>query len=220
MVGPGLDRLSVAVSSPLRQVALLGGSFDPVHLGHVALAQAALKQLPIDALWWVPVGQPWQKERALTPAPHRVAMLELTIGRDTRQHIETCEIERAGPTYTVDTLRSLVSRHPGVVWHLLLGWDQFVNLPSWKQWAEVVSRVRLAVVPRPGAAAALPPELQGLPVTHLLMAPWDVSSTALRADAAQGRGILDRVSAPVARYIAEHGLYSTRPPSQELNGHP
>jgi nicotinate-nucleotide adenylyltransferase len=220
VVRPGLDRLITAMSSPARQVALLGGSFDPVHLGHVALAQAALQQLPIDALWWVPVGMPWQKERALTPAPHRVAMLELTIGRDRRQSIETCEIERTGPTYTIDTLRALVSRHPGVVWHLLLGWDQFLNLPTWKQWNELVSRVRLAVVPRPGAATALPPELQGLPVTRLLMAPWDVSSTALRADVAQGRGVLDRVSAPVARYIAEHGLYSNRPSSQELNGHP
>jgi nicotinate-nucleotide adenylyltransferase len=102
----------------------------------------------------------------------------------------------------------------------LLGWDQFLNLPTWKQWNELVSRVRLAVVPRPGAATALPPKLQGLPVTRLLMAPWDVSSTALRADVAQGRGVLDRVSAPVARYIAEHGLYANRPSSQELNGHP
>ncbi len=208
------------MSSLARQVALLGGSFDPVHLGHVALAQAALQQLPIDALWWVPVGLPWQKDRALTLAPHRVAMLELTIGRDPRQRLEPCELERAGPSYTIDTLRTLVSRHPGVVWHLLLGWDQFLNLPTWKQWNEVVSRVHLAVVPRPGAAAALPPELQGLPVTRLLMAPWDVSSTALRADVEQGRGILDRVSAPVARYIAAQGLYSTRLPSQELNGHP
>ncbi len=208
------------MGSPLRQVALLGGSFDPVHLGHAALAQAALQQLPIDALWWLPAGQPWQKNRALTPAEHRVAMLDRAIGRDSRQRIETCELERPGPTYTIDTLRALSERHPGVVWHLLLGWDQFLNLPTWKQWTEVVSRVRLAVVPRAGAASALVPELKTVPFQPLLMAPWEVSSTAIRADVALGRGILDRVSAPVARYIAEHGLYSTRPPSQELNGHP
>ncbi|MBM3389459.1 MAG: nicotinate (nicotinamide) nucleotide adenylyltransferase [Betaproteobacteria bacterium] len=208
------------MSSPSRQVALLGGSFDPVHLGHVALAQAALHQLPIDALWWLPAGLAWQKDRALSPAPHRLAMLELTVGRDPRQRIETCELERTGPTYTIDTLHELIKRYPGVVWHLLLGWDQFLNLPTWKQWTDVVSRVRLAVVPRTRPVAALPPELQALPVQQLLMAPWEVSSTAIRADVGQGRVILDRVSAPVARYIDEHGLYLTRPPSQELNGHP
>ncbi len=199
---------------PLRQIALLGGSFDPVHLGHQAMAQAALQQLPIDELWWVPVGQAWQKSRALTPAHHRVAMLERAIGRDPRQRIETCEIERSGPTYTIDTLNTLVARHPGVVWHLLLGWDQFLNLPTWKQWPDVASRVKLAVVQRPGptpgvAASAVPAELQGLSIEHLHMAPWNVSSTAIRADAAQGRAVLDRVSAPVARYISDRGLYRT-----------
>ena len=200
------------MSAPPRQVALLGGSFDPVHLGHQALAQAALQQLPIDELWWVPVGQAWQKSRALTPAPHRVAMLERAIGRDTRQRIETCEIERSGPTYTIDTLNILAARHPGVVWHLLLGWDQFLNLPTWKQWPEVVARVHLAVVQRPDQpSAASPPEgpaeLKTLPVHHLHMAPWNVSSTAIRADVALGCSVLDRVSAPVARYIDDQGLY-------------
>lgn len=195
------------MSRPLRQVALLGGSFDPVHLGHMALAQAALQQLPIDELWWVPVGQAWQKTRSLTPASHRVAMLELAMGRDARQRIEPCEIERAGPSYTIDTLHFLAARHPGVVWHLLLGWDQFQNLPTWKQWTELVSRVHLAVVPRQGQGAAVAPPLRDLPIQRLLMAPWDVSSTAIRADVAQGRQVLDRVSAPVARYIAEQDLY-------------
>lgn len=217
-------------SRDLRQVALLGGSFDPVHLGHQALAQAALQQLPIDALWWVPVGQAWQKSRALTPAHHRVAMLERALGNTTRQRIETCEIERGGPTYTIDTLDILSKRHPGVVWHLLLGWDQFINLPSWKDWQTVVARVRLAVVARPsqsvtgpltttraanaasaeahpGPAGEWPLALRSVPIERLHMAPWNVSSTAIRADVACGRPVLDRVSAPVARYIADHGLY-------------
>ena len=192
----------------VRQVALLGGSFDPVHRGHSALAQAALEQLPIDQLWWVPVGQAWQKSRQLTSAHHRVAMLEAAIGRDARQRIETCEIERSGPTYTIDTVNTLVRRHPGIMWHLVLGWDQFLNLPTWKQWTEVASRVRLAVVRRPGAGAeSLPAELRGLPFEELHMAPQDISSTAIRADVARGRSVLDRVSAPVARYIADQGLY-------------
>jgi nicotinate-nucleotide adenylyltransferase len=195
------------VNARPRRVALLGGSFDPVHLGHLAMAQAALDQLPIDELWWVPVGHAWQKSRVLTPAVHRVAMLKRAIGNDARQRIEPCEIEREGPTYTIDTLNILAARHPGVYWHLLLGWDQFVNLSNWRRWEEVVAKVSLAVAQRPGQAAAVPPGLQALSFEPLHMAPWDVSSTAVRADVAAGRSVLDRVSAPVARYIAEQGLY-------------
>lgn len=192
----------------LRQVALLGGSFDPVHLGHAALAQSALQQLPIDELWWLPAGQPWQKTRALAAAEHRLAMLSLTIGRDERQRVETCEIERGGPTYTIETLGTLAARHPGVVWHLVLGWDQMLNLPTWRDWKGVVSRARLAVAQRPGATEKdLPRELRGLAIEPLHMAPWDVSSTAIRHDIAHGTSVLSRVSAPVARYIENHGLY-------------
>lgn len=196
------------MSSSARQVALLGGSFDPVHRGHMALAQAALEQLPIDELWWVPVGQAWQKSRTLTAAHHRVAMLEQMLGRDPRQRIERCEIERHGPTYTIDTINTLAQRHPGAVWHLLLGGDQFLNLPTWRQWEALASRVRLAVVGRPGAdALERPAALRHLSIEPLHMAPLDISSTAIRADVARGRSVLDRVSAPVARYIAEQGLY-------------
>lgn len=190
-----------------RQVALLGGSFDPVHLGHTAMAQAALKQLPIDELWWVPVGHPWQKSRELTPAEHRVAMLHRAIGSDARQRVECCEIERGGASYTIDTLRALSARHPDTAWYLLVGWDQLVNLPSWAEWREVASRARLVAAPRPGGSHHLPAEVQALNPEVLHMVPWNVSSTAIRADVAQGRSVLDRVTAPVARYIAEHGLY-------------
>ena len=203
--------------SSLRQVALLGGSFDPVHLGHMALAQSALAQLPVDELWWIPTGQPWQKSRVLTPAEHRVAMIRLAIGRDTRQRVETCEIEREGPTYTIDTLETLTRRHPAVVWHWLMGWDQFLNLPTWRRWREVAARVRLAVVQRPGAdlgaaggsagGVMMPEDLRQLPLQTLHMAPWNLSSTTIRDDVAHGRSVLDRVCAPVARYIADHGLY-------------
>lgn len=201
-----------------RQVALLGGSFDPVHLGHMALAQAALAQLPVDELWWVPAGQPWQKTRVLAPAEHRLAMLGLAIGRDARQRVETCEIERGGPTYTIDTLEVLSARHPAVVWHWLMGWDQFMNLPTWHRWRDVLARVRLAVVERPAEAPAshagqpkapMPEALRGLQPQFLHMAPWNVSSTTIRADVALGRSVLDRVSAPVARYIADHRLYQS-----------
>jgi nicotinate-nucleotide adenylyltransferase len=196
-----------------KQVALLGGSFDPVHLGHMALAQSALAQLPVDELWWVPVGQPWQKSRTLSSADDRVAMLRLAMGRDERQRVEGCEIARSGPTYTIDTLEELSARHPGVVWHLLLGWDQFLNLPTWKRWQDVAARVKLAVAQRPGQGSGqVPDALSGLHIERLHMAPWDVSSTAIRADAAQGRVILDRVSAPVARYIADSGLYRAAQP--------
>ena len=205
-----------------RRIALFGGSFDPVHRAHRALAEAALVQLPVDELWWLPVGQPWQKARTLAPAEDRVAMVRRVIDSmapdlRARQRIETCEIERGGPTYTIDTLQALRRREPGVQWWLILGQDQLRGLPTWHRWQEVVEGVQLAVAQRPAADPAVPaagpsPETGGAPlaVHPLILEPHDISSTVIRARVAQGLPLDDQVTPEVGRYIADRGLYRHR----------
>lgn len=197
----------------MRQVALLGGSFDPVHRAHLALARAALAQLPVDELWWLPAGQPWQKARTLAPAEHRVAMIgqvlqALPPAEHARHRIETCEIDRGGPTYTIDTLEQLSAQHPQTRWWLILGQDQLKGLPTWRRWQAVLDHANLAVARRPGSG----PNADGpvISVHPLEFEPQAISSTAIRALAAQGLPLDDQVTPEVGRYIAAHGLYRHR----------
>lgn len=212
-----------AGATSARRIGLFGGTFDPVHRAHVAVARAALAQLDLTALWWVPAGDPWQKRavRRVTPAVHRAAMLELVLAGEPRQRVERCELERAGPSYTIDTVERLTAQHPGTQWVLVMGADQWCNLPTWHRWQDLVRLVELAVAPR----AALPsqrPEatepmvLEGVPHRMLQMPLLDVSSTALRhpprdhpAHMPGGGHDAPSHDVPevVARYIATHGLY-------------
>ena len=191
------------------RIGLLGGSFDPVHVAHLALARSAFATLALDELLWIPTGVAWQKSRALTPAAHRVAMLRLAIAGEPRQRVELCEVERAGPSYMIDTVLELQARRPQALWWLLLGQDQLANLATWHRWRELLPRVRIAVANRGGDAPRAPPELvaAGVALAEVPLAAMAVSSTAIRAQVAAGQGIASLVPAPVARYIELHGLY-------------
>lgn len=191
------------------QIGLLGGSFDPVHDAHLALARSAIENLALDALLWIPTGNAWQKARALTPAADRIAMLRLAIAGEDRQRIDTCEVDREGPSYMIDTVLELGRRNPNIRLWLLLGQDQLSNLPTWHRWRELVSRVGFAVANRVGVAALAPAELRaaGATVVDVPLAPMTVSSTEIRQRVAAGMGITSLVPAAVARYIAEHKLY-------------
>ena len=190
-----------------KRIGLLGGTFDPVHNAHLALACVALDTLALDQLRWVPTGEPWQKTRRITPAAHRVAMLELAIGGEPRFVIERCEIERTGPSYTLDTVRELRLREPGAQWCLILGQDQFSNVHTWHGWTQLLSLVTLAVAARPGAAPAANAQVEGRAYQVLPMPPMDVSASAIRERVARGEPIDDLVPPAVARYIGRHGLY-------------
>jgi len=191
------------------QIGLLGGSFDPVHNAHLALARSAIETLALDTLLWIPTGNAWQKARALTPAADRIAMLRLAIADDERQRIDTCEVDRAGPSYMIDTALELQGRHPGARLWLLIGQDQLSNLPTWHRWRDLVSRVGFAVANRGGVAAVAPPELlaAGATVVEVPLAPMTISSTEIRQRVAEGQGVASLVPAAVARYIDEHKLY-------------
>lgn len=199
----------------MKRIGLFGGSFDPVHNAHLALAQVALDHLALDELRWMPAGQPWQKTRAMTPAEHRAAMVQAAIVGEPRFVLERCEIERSGPTYTLDTVRALAGQEPDAIWFLVIGQDQYARLSTWHGWQELLGLATLAVAARAGeaphadaATAAQSHTMVTLPLPRI-----DVSATDIRRRAAAGEPIDDLVPPAVARYIDQHRLYRGRPGS-------
>jgi nicotinate-nucleotide adenylyltransferase len=196
------------------RMGIFGGSFDPVHNAHVALARIALDHLQLDELRWVPAGQPWQKARRLADAQHRAAMVQLAIAGEPRFKLERCELDRADASYTLDTVRVLQSRTPHAQWFLVLGQDQYANLHTWHGWRELLDRVTLAVAARAGDEPQASAELATVPhrVTKLPMPPMPESATEVRRRLLQrgsaAQAVADMVPATVARYIDQHRLYS------------
>ena len=195
--------------SPVERIGLLGGTFDPVHRAHVALAHAALDALHLDELRWIPAGQPWQKERQVTPAVHREAMLRLAIAGEPRFVLERMEIERPGPSYTLDTVRALAASRPQAQWVLVIGQDQYAGLHTWRDWRQLLGLVTLAVANRPGEHHPAAAEVQAFAHRVVPLPMLDIASTDIRARVAQGRDVSQLVPPGVARYIESHGLYRT-----------
>ena len=207
----------------MSRIGIFGGSFDPVHHTHLALADVALQHLKLDQLLWVPVGQPWQKARQLVRGADRAAMVLLAIAHESRFKLESCELLRTGPSYTVDTVRELRERAgeageaggAGSEWFLIVGQDQFAQLHTWHGWEELLHMVTLAVANRAGDAPHSNPEVTAASgsVVELPLAPSNVSATGVRLRVALGQDISAMVPAAVASYIEQHGLY--RGPHEE-----
>jgi nicotinate-nucleotide adenylyltransferase len=210
------------LSTVAHRVGIFGGSFDPVHNAHLALARLAVDELELDELLWVPAGKPWQKTRAVTSAVHREAMVRLAIEGQPEFSVSRIEIERRGPSFTLDTVRELRALRPGVKWYLVIGQDQYAAFHTWHGWQELLGLVTLAIANRPDAEATADPQVLGVPHEAVALPMMDISSTDIRERIAQGAAIDDLVPATVARYIARHHLYQEPPgsnPAQELNGH-
>jgi nicotinate-nucleotide adenylyltransferase len=205
--------------SGLRRVGIFGGSFDPVHNAHMALARLALTELTLDEVLWVPAGKPWQKTRAVTSSAQREAMVRLAIEGQARFGLSRIEIERTGPSFTVDTVRELQAQRPGIKWYLIIGQDQYAGFHTWHRWKELIGLVTLAIANRPDALLSADPQVLGIAHEAVALPMMDISSTDIRERIAKGQGIQDLVPATVARYIAQHHLYQDQPPAQELNGH-
>ncbi|MDM4765891.1 nicotinate-nucleotide adenylyltransferase [Pelomonas sp. SE-A7] len=192
------------------RVGLFGGSFDPPHEAHRALALCALEELGLDRVVWLPAGQPWQKAgRQLAPAAHRRAMVELLIEGEPRFEIDDSELRRAGASYTVDTLRERAVSHPGEQLFLIIGQDQYARLHTWRDWPEILNRATLAVAARSGDAILASPELQATAhkMLPLALPALQHSSTEVRARAARHEDLRPIVGNAVAGYIARHRLY-------------
>jgi len=196
--------------TPARRVGLFGGSFDPVHNAHVALARAALAELQLDEVRWIPAGQAWQKARSLTDARHREAMLQLAIADEPRFVLDRIEVERPGPSYTLETVRALAAARPGTLWFLIIGHDQYASLQTWNGWQQLLGLVTLAVANRPGEAHE---EVRRFDHRVVPLPMLDISATAVRDRVAAGADISSLVPLGVARYIDQHRLYRASPGS-------
>jgi nicotinate-nucleotide adenylyltransferase len=211
-------------------IGLLGGSFDPVHAGHLQLARDALAHLPLDEVRFVPAARPWQKER-VAGAAHRARMVELAIAREPRCVLDMHEIERGGMTYTIDTLRALRGGPwPAASLVLIMGSDQFERFDTWREWEAIADLAHLAVARRAGAAPRLGAALEDFRkrrhcgpaelahraaggVVEFPMTPVDASATEARRLLANpspdgDRRLASILPPAVLDYIREHRLYA------------
>jgi nicotinate-nucleotide adenylyltransferase len=198
------------------RLGILGGSFDPVHFGHLLLAECCRETCSLDRIWFVPAGIPPHKQaRQLADAKDRIEMLRLGIAGNDALDVSLVEVERGGVSYTVETLRCITRSQPEADLFLLMGADTLADLPTWREPGIICDMATLAVVSREPAtidwtpvAAIVSPERLGVFQQHVVLMPRvEFSSTAIRAAVAAGRSIRYRTPRAVEKYIETHGLY-------------
>jgi len=195
-------------------ICVLGGTFDPIHRGHLVVAEVVRTRLSPAEVILVPAGNPWLKsEQSIAPAEDRLAMVCLAAAEMGLQ-VSTIEIERPGPSYTIDTLRELkASLQPQGELYFILGWDNLLDIARWREPDEIIKIAKLVAVPRVGSrvpsADALEKCLPGLSQRVVLLdkPEIDISATIIRERVGLGLSIDDLVPEAVAQYIREHSLY-------------
>jgi nicotinate-nucleotide adenylyltransferase len=189
-----------------RRVGVLGGTFDPPHLGHLIVADQVLSALSLDEVVLVPANQPWQKvgHRAISSAEQRLAMTRAAVGDSWGLSVSAVELEIGGPSYTSVTLSALSERHPDTEWMVVVGADAAAGLDTWHDTEKLREQATIVVVNRPGADFQPPTgwrwELVEIPSVA-------ISGTGLRRRVAQGASIRFLTPDPVIAHIKEWGLY-------------
>jgi nicotinate-nucleotide adenylyltransferase len=185
-------------------IGLFGGSFDPVHHGHLIVARVATEVLGLDELRFVPAReQPFKQGRHGAPAADRAVMLELAVAGSPRLAVERIELERAGPSYTVDTLESLHLQEPDSTFTLLLGADAAAELGAWHRARELPGLARIVVFARPGTPVPVSPLIDA----SIEVPGIDISATEIRRRARADAPVRYWVPDAVAEYMARHSLY-------------
>lgn len=199
------------------RLGIFGGSFNPVHYGHLLLAESAREQLALDEVWLIPAAvSPFKVGQEQAPAKARLEMLELALAGSEHLRASSLEIDRGGVSYTVETLAAIAGEHPGARLFLLMGADSLRDLPSWREPARICELATPAVVRRGGARE---PDFSGLAnvvssdrlaeirAAQVQMPLIELSSTELRARAAAGQSLRYRTPRAVEKYIETHRLY-------------
>ena len=198
-------------------IGVLGGTFDPVHIGHLKVAEEVTARLNLSEVIFTPAGQPWLKaDNLISAAEHRLEMVRLALSGKDNFKLSTMEIDRTGPTYTVDTMAELQSQlGADDELFFILGWDNLAQLPQWHEPSRLIELCRLVAVPRVDYP---PPDLASLEVTIpglserviLLEEPRiDINASEIRQRVRQGLSIRNLVPEAVEGYIKEHRLYLT-----------
>ncbi|OSI09367.1 nicotinate-nucleotide adenylyltransferase [Neisseria zoodegmatis] len=202
----------------MKKIGLFGGTFDPIHNGHIHIARAFADELALDMVVFLPAGNPYHKkeEQTRTDARHRLAMTELAISDDPRFAASDCDIIREGATYTFDTVQIFRQQFPSAQLWWLLGSDSLLQLHTWKKWQTLVNQTHIAVAAREGDnIAQAPRELHGWIGSalqngslHLLQTPmYNISSTEIRRRIRNGEPVSGLIDPRVENYIARNHLY-------------
>jgi nicotinate-nucleotide adenylyltransferase len=190
----------------MQRLGLFGGTFDPVHCGHLLVAQAAVEELSLDRLFFIPAAQsPFKPERVAAPAPERLRLLRLALTGQTRCTIDPQEIDRGGVSFSIETLRDYRQRFPQAQLFYLIGADHVGTLPLWREADALADLAEFVVIPRPGQTPAqFPAPFRG---RELVGFPLGVSSSQIRARVQAGLSLQGLVPDAVAEAIRNSGLY-------------
>jgi len=193
------------------RIGLFGGAFDPVHNGHLAVAALARETLALPRVLFAPAGLPPHKQTTVhAPAVHRLAMLELALDGVVGCEIYRGELERPGPSYTIDTVRALKSGCPTTEIVLIVGSDNLAEIATWRRYRDLLREVTLGVVHRPGYALRRPAALAQATILRIDSPEWGISSTMVREFVRQARSCAGLLPPGVREYIDTYGLYRGR----------
>jgi nicotinate-nucleotide adenylyltransferase len=181
-------------------IGILGGTFDPAHNAHLAIASAAMRALRLDRILWLPTGTPPYRPAPVAAAAHRLAMLRLAIAGEPRYAVDDRELGPGASGYTYDSVRELREANPDAAFTLLMGSDQYAKRETWHRWADLEKLCDIAIVARPGWI--LDPKVKAIP-----MIPMPISASDIRARVARGEDVSAMLPTPVLAYIRQHGLY-------------
>jgi nicotinate-nucleotide adenylyltransferase len=189
----------------MSRLGVMGGTFDPIHNGHLVAASEVAAALNLDEVLFVPTGQPWQKD-GVTPTSDRYLMAEIATAANPRFKVSTIDIDRNGPTYTVDTLRDLKALYPDSELFFITGADAVTAIASWKDSEELWGLAQFVAVTRPGHQLDLPEAPAGA-IQVLEIPALAISSTDIRERVLGGKPIWYLVPDGIVQFIAKHGLY-------------
>jgi nicotinate-nucleotide adenylyltransferase len=190
----------------VQRIGLFGGSFDPVHLGHLLVAQAATEELGLERLYFIPTAQsPFKPDSQPAPAAERLRLLRLALAGKANCEVDEQEVKRGGVSYTIETLRHYGRRFPQAELFYLIGADNVATLTKWREAAELSQLVEFVAIPRPGQPpVSFPPPFRGRMLTGF---PFGVSSSQIRARVKAGLPIDPLVPPPVSEAIRNYRLY-------------